>query len=55
MISICVITILFALATLIIAGKAYRRQSFTRGAYTTILVLQILTTILSLFHIYGLA
>lgn len=55
MISICVANILFSLITLILVGNEYRKQHFSKKAFTGVFIAQILSTLLSLFHIYGLA
>jgi len=55
MISICVVTILFSLVTLILVTREHRKNLFSKKPLVTVWVLQVLTILLSLFHIYGLA
>lgn len=55
MISICVVTILFSLITLLLTIGEYRKNGFSKKSLVSISILQILTILLSLFHIYGLA
>ncbi len=55
MISICVVTILFSLVTLILVSREKRKNGFSKGSLAGIWAVQILTILLSLFHIYGLA
>lgn len=55
MISICVVTILFSLVTLILVSREKQKNGFSKGSLAGIWVVQILTILLSLFHIYGLA
>lgn len=55
MISICVVTIIFSLVTLFLVGNEYRKQHFSGKTLAAVSAVQILTVLLSLFHIYGLA
>lgn len=55
MISICVVTILFSLVTLLLVTGEHRKNRFAKKPFVTVWVLRILTILLSLFHIYGLA
>ena len=55
MLSICILTVLFALTVIILLGAERRRNSLSRKALITVVVLEILTILMNLFQLYGLA
>jgi len=55
MISICVVTILFSLVTILLTAAEHRKNALSRKTLAGTVTLQVLTILLSLFHIYGLA
>ncbi|MBR6790845.1 MAG: hypothetical protein IKM31_08285, partial [Oscillospiraceae bacterium] len=55
MISICILTVLFALTVIILLGVERRRKHLSAGVLVTAVILEVLTILLNLFQIYGLA
>ncbi|MBQ4050032.1 MAG: hypothetical protein IJD13_00240 [Oscillospiraceae bacterium] len=54
MLSICVLTVLFALTVIILLGVERRKNGLSKKTLVTVIVLEILTILMNLFQFYGL-
>ena len=55
MLSICVLTVLFALIVIILLGVERHKNHLSTGVLVTAVVLEVLIILLNLFQFYGLA